>query len=97
MATSKAPPRPGPAATATAPGGDWFVNFSSYTQRSAAESWVKRLQPSVGKAVVAAGDKDGRTFYRVRIIGLADRAQAEKVAAQLQAAHNLPPLWVGRE
>ncbi|MCB1695990.1 MAG: SPOR domain-containing protein [Pseudomonadales bacterium] len=96
-ATGKAPPKPGPAATATAPGGDWFVNFSSYTQRSAAESWVKRLQPSVGKAVVAAGDKDGRTFYRVRIIGLADRAQAEKVAAQLQAAHNLPPLWVGRE
>ena len=96
-AVKPATPAARPAATATVPGGDWFVNFSSYTQRSAAESWVKRLQPSVGKAVVAAGDKDGRTFYRVRIIGLADRAQAEKVAAQLQAAHNLPPLWVGRE
>ena len=95
----KPAPRPvatsaGPAATAT---GDWFVNFSSYTQRSVADSWVNKLDPSVGKVIVASAVKDGRTFYRVRVVGLADRAQAQKVAAELQATHRVPPLWVGRD
>ena len=78
-------------------GGNWFVNFSSYGQRSVAESWVTKLQPSHGKAIVASAVKDGRTFYRVRVVGLADRAQAQEVATQLQATHRVPPLWVGRE
>ena len=85
------------AGASSAQGGDWFVNFSSYGQRSAADKWLRKLKPSAGKAVVIPGARDGRTFYRVRIVGLADRAQAEKVAAQLQSAHNLPPLWVGSE
>jgi cell division septation protein DedD len=93
-----APAATKPAATPSgAVGGDWFVNFSSYSERSIAESWVKKLKPSAGKALVVPGSKDGKTFYRVRVTGLADRAQAEKVAGQLQSAHNLPPLWVGRE
>ena len=83
-------------ASATA-GGTWFVNFGSYGQRSAAESWAKKLKPSAGEAVVAAGTRDGKTFYRVRIIGLADRSAARKVAGQLESAYKLPPLWVGSE
>ncbi len=86
-ATRKTPP----------PAGDWFVNFSSYSQRSVAESWARKLQPAAGKAVVQPGSRDGKTFYRVRIIGLADRAQAERVAGQLQTAYGLPKLWVGTE
>jgi cell division septation protein DedD len=85
------------APAATAAGGDWFVNFSSYGQRSVADSWVNKLQPSHGRVVVASAVKDGRTFYRVRVIGLTDRAQAQAVATELQAAHRVPPLWVGRE
>ena len=73
------------------------MNFSSYGQRSVAESWVNKLQPSSGKVIVASAVKDGRTLYRVRVVGLADRAQAQKVAGELQAAHRVPPLWVGRE
>ena len=102
-AASKAAPRQAPAQAAkptgasATQGGDWFVNFSSYSQRVAAEKWVKQLKPSVGKAVVIPGARDGETFYRVRIIGLADRAQAETVAGQLQSTYKLPPLWVGRE
>ncbi|MEE4144839.1 MAG: SPOR domain-containing protein [Halieaceae bacterium] len=85
------------AAQAAVAGGDWFVNFSSYGQRSVAESWANKLKPSLGKVIVASAVKDGRTFYRVRVAGLADRAQAQEVAAELQAAHRVPPLWVGRE
>jgi cell division septation protein DedD len=97
-ATKAAPKQAATAAGASAAtGGDWFVNFSSYSQRSVADNWLKKLKPSAGKAVVIPGARDGRTFYRVRVVGLTDRAQAQKVASQLQAAHNLPPLWVGRE
>jgi cell division septation protein DedD len=87
--------KPKPASTST--GGDWFVNFSSYSQRTAAESWAKKLKPSAGKTIVAASTRDGKTLYRVRIIGLADRAAAQKVAGQLASDYKLPPLWVGSE
>ena len=98
-AAPKAAPKPAakPGGPAAATGGNWFVNFSSYGQRSVAESWVNKLQPSSGKVIVASAVKDGRTLYRVRVVGLADRAQAQKVAGELQAAHRVPPLWVGRE
>ena len=89
--------KPSTAANVTASSGNWFVNFSSYTQRSVADSWVKKLQPSVGKVIVASAVKDGRTYYRVRVAGLADRAQAEKVSRELQAAHGVSALWVGKE
>ncbi len=95
-AATKVAPKPASPATAAATG-DWFVNFSSYSQRSVAEGWVKKLKPSVGNAVVSPGKKAGKTFYRVRVVGLASRAQAEKVAGQLQSAYSLPPLWVGAE
>lgn len=98
---TKPAPAPKPVAkakpTSAAEGGSWFVNFGSYGQRSAAESWAKKLKPSAGEAVVAAGTRDGKTFYRVRIIGLADRTAARKVAGQLETAYKLPPLWVGSE
>lgn len=100
-AAAKPTPTPKPAAAAkpasTAPVGDWFVNFSSYSQRSVAESWAKKLKPSAGKAVVAASSQDGKTFYRVRIVGLADRAAARKVSSQLEASYKLPPLWIGSQ
>ena len=89
--------KPSTAANVSASSGNWFVNFSSYTQRSIADSWVKKLQPSAGKAIVASAVKDGRTYYRVRVAGLADRAQAEKVSRELQAAHGVSALWVGKE
>jgi cell division septation protein DedD len=77
--------------------GNWFVNFSSYSQRSVADSWAKKLAPSSGKAVVLPVTRDGQTLYRVRVVGLASRAQAQEVAGQLQAAYKLPELWVDRE
>jgi cell division septation protein DedD len=95
VAPKSAPAKP--AAKASSGSGDWFVNFSSYSQRSAAESWAKKLQPSTGRAVVAPVNSNGKTFYRVRVVGLTDRAQAEKVASQLQSTHGVSKLWVGEE
>ncbi|MEM6580747.1 MAG: SPOR domain-containing protein [Pseudomonadota bacterium] len=96
--TAPEPPQTAPPATAQpVPQGKWFVNFSSYSQRSVADDWANKLEPLAGQAIVAANDRDGRTLYRVRIVGLADRAEARKVAEQLQTEYKLPPLWVGSE
>ena len=88
---------PNEASATVVRGDDWFVNFSTYRNRSTSENWVIKLSLLAGKAVIAPANRDGKIFYRVRIVGLGDRAQAEKVAGQLQSAHNMPPLWVGTE
>ena len=81
----------GPASAA----GDWFVNFGSYSQSAVAQSWAKKIKPAAGQVAVSPSSKDGKTFYRVRVVALADRAEAEKVSLQLQQDHGLSKLWVG--
>jgi cell division septation protein DedD len=80
----------------TTPAGDWFVNFGSYTQRATADKWATKIQPASGRSVVTTGSRDGKTFYRVRVIDLADKAAAEGVARQLESEYGLSKLWVGR-
>ncbi|MEQ9464247.1 MAG: SPOR domain-containing protein [Haliea sp.] len=94
QAVAQATPAPDPAATA---GGDWFVNFSSYSERSVAEQWAARLQPASGQVTVTATQRDGTTLYRVRVIGLASDSQAQTVARKLEQDYGLSKLWVGRE
>ena len=102
-ATARPKPTPAPAAAPAKPvatasaAGDWFVNFSSYSQRAAADGWAAKLKPSSGRAVVTTGSKDGKTVYRVRVIGLASRDSAQKVAAQLESQYGLSKLWVGQQ
>lgn len=89
-----------PAATqsaAPASSGIWFVNFGSYTSRTMAETWAAKLRPVAGKVIVAPSAKDGKTFYRVRVIELASKESAREVASKLEAEHHLSGLWVGQE
>lgn len=100
-APAKPAPAPAPKAapassSAPAAAGSWFVNFSSYTQRSTAEGWVSKLQPGKGRVIVATGDSNGRTIYRVRVVDLPDKASAEAIARRLEAEYGLPKLWVGQ-
>ena len=90
-----APPAPKPPAAAST--GVWFVNFSSYGQRATAQNWAAKLHPATGKVIIATGAKDGKTIYRVRVVELASKETADKVARQLAAEHGLPKLWVGRQ
>ncbi|MDZ7783358.1 MAG: SPOR domain-containing protein [Halioglobus sp.] len=98
--TSSAAPAPaGETTTPEAPAattGDWFVNFGTYGQRTMAREWAQRIAPAAGEVIVAESAQGGDTLYRVRIVGLADRSAAEKVARELQADWGLPRLWVGR-
>jgi len=80
----------------TATGG-WFVNFGSYSARAKAQEWADRLQPDSGSVIVAAADSTGGSIYRVRIVGLGSKADAQRIAAQLERTHNLTKLWVGQQ
>ena len=91
-APAKAPVAKSSTAAAT---GDWFVNFGSYNSRAVAQEWANRLQPGAGKVVVSNATKAGDTFYRVRVVGLSTRDQAEGISRQLEARYGLPKLWVG--
>lgn len=96
--TSKpAAAQPAPAEPAPASGGDWFVNFGSYSERSVAEQWSTRLQPASGRVTVSSAQRDGSTYYRVRVVGLASDKQAQTVARKLEQDYGLSKLWVGRE
>ena len=96
--SSTASPTPTPTNTATSGGADgWFVNFGSYSQRAKAQEWAERLKPDSGTVIVAAADSSGTSVYRVRIIGLESRADAQRIAAQLERAHGLSKLWVGQQ
>jgi cell division septation protein DedD len=75
--------------------GNWFVNFGSYGQEDIARRWAGRLQPDAGRVIVTTGDKDGRTFYRVRVVGLASQEAANATARALERKYGLDRLWVG--
>lgn len=94
VAPSQAASKPQVASTAS---GDWFVNFSSYGESAVAESWKNKLKPGSGQVITAPSEKNGKTYYRVRVVGLADRASAERVARALEKEYGLPKLWVGKQ
>ena len=87
-----APPSTSTAATSTG----WFVNFSSYSKRTTADSWVKKLEPATGRVIVSTGQSGGKTVYRVRVVELPDRNTAESVARALEKEYGLPKLWIGK-
>ncbi|KGE03316.1 hypothetical protein HRUBRA_02118 [Pseudohaliea rubra DSM 19751] len=92
------PPAPAPAATAAAPGGEtWFVNFSSYAELGTARRRAAELSVDAGRVVVQDAKANGRTIYRVRVVDVGSRDEADAVARRLAATYQLPPLWVGRE
>jgi len=101
-AAEPAPVRTAPPEKPAAPGnateaGGWFVNFGSYSQKAMAESWAARLQPPAGRVVVTSGSKGGELFYRVRVIDLSSREQAERTARKLEGDYGLSRLWVGSQ
>jgi cell division septation protein DedD len=81
----------------TVSSGAWFVNVSSYSTRAAAEKWVDKVHPDAGNVIVSASTREGKTYYRVRVIGLANKSAAAQVARKLEAELTLDKLWVGHE
>lgn len=85
--TEAADTRPATTAMFPAPtaGGDFAVNFGSFSTIAAADRLVAQLRASQLPGYREAATVDGRTVQRVRIGPYATRADAE--AARLRAAH----------
>ena len=75
----------------------WFVNFGSYSQETTAKRWASKLKVDNGELIVIPSHKGMKRFYRVRVVGLPNRAIAEKIAGQLEKTYSLPKLWVGKQ
>ncbi len=96
-ATAIKPPPTKKTVPAPASGGSWFVNFGSYQKRDTASIWAARLKPTAGRVVVTSGVKNGDTFYRVRVVELSGKKQAEDIARNLEQAYDLSKLWIGEQ
>jgi cell division septation protein DedD len=62
-----------------------------------AETWASRLKPAAGNVIISPNNIDGKTLFRVRVIGLPDRAAAQQVARQLETDQRVSALWVGKD
>ncbi|HKN79362.1 MAG TPA: SPOR domain-containing protein [Lysobacter sp.] len=84
-ATMTAKPAPAETLPATTAGGNYVVNFGSYSTVAAADKLVASLRGSGLAAKREAVTANGKTMQRVRIGPYATRAEAE--SARLKAAH----------
>lgn len=75
----------------------WFVNFGTYGRQAQAQDWATRLEVKYGRVIVAPLQRNGDTLYRVRVVGLADKAEAQQTATDLEQRYKLPKLWLGKE
>ena len=85
------------AASAPLAENSWFVNFGSYGNREVARDWVAKLNPASGETILIATEVNGKTLYRVRVVGLSGRESAEQIARSLEQEYKLPKLWVGKQ
>lgn len=88
---------PEPAATTAAAAGTWFVNFGSYGSAAVAQEWTQKLKTPAGRVITAPSERDGRTFYRVRVVDLPNKLAAQNVARGLEEQYGLSKLWVGKQ
>jgi cell division septation protein DedD len=86
-----------PAATNAVDTSGWFVNFGSYTRRVVAEQWAEKLEVEQGTVTVQTATANDSTLYRVRVVGLESRDDAERVATRLERSFDLPRLWIGTQ
>ncbi len=77
--------------------GSWFVNVAAYSRRAMAEQWASKISDDVSTAVVSAVEVNGKALYRLRVVGIASRQDAKRVARELEKTYSIGPLWVGTE
>ena len=61
--------------------GSWFVNVAAYSRRAMAEQWASKISDDVSTAVVSAVEVNGKALYRLRVVGIASRQDATRLAA----------------
>jgi cell division septation protein DedD len=103
-ATAAPAPAPAPVAEAAAPAprpsvaakGGWAVQVGAFGSAETARKLVNDLDGAGFDAYVAPVPRGGKTLHRVRVGPVADRAEADRLAARLKA-RNLPTTVVAND
>ncbi len=84
-------------APASKRGGVWAVYLASFDARSAADRLHQKLQKQGVECEVVPHMIKGTTWYRVRVVGFADKAEARAYAKKFSNDKELKDAWVGRQ
>ncbi len=86
-------PEPEPITLRTTSGqGGWFIYVDTYANRVDADSKADEINAAGYEAKVAVEYRAGELFYRVQVVGIADRAEGERVTEELAQMGNMPNL-----
>ncbi len=88
---------PQKAQNSTAPAGTWFINIQTFSKQSDAANLAERLSGSPENIQVQSVSIKGKTLYRVRAEGYADKAEADAAGEALARDFGLSKPWIGRQ
>jgi cell division septation protein DedD len=88
---------PQKAQNSTAPAGTWFINIQTFSKQTDATKLAESLSNSPENIQVQPVSVNGKTLYRVRAEGYADKAEADVAAETLAEDFGLSPPWIGRQ
>ncbi|MDX8401150.1 MAG: SPOR domain-containing protein [Mariprofundaceae bacterium] len=94
-AATTATSKPTPASSGQG-AGDWIVNISSTTSEAAAQRELKRMRALGVQAEAVPVEIRGRTWYRIRISGLPDKAAASARAREVAEKLGIGDIWISR-
>lgn len=92
-ATRNEPPTPPPAKPARE---SWQVNLVSFTERAGAEAELKRARAQGMNAEIVPAERDGRTWYRVAVVGFASAEAARAYVVENAKKAGYPAAWIAR-
>ena len=81
----------------TAPAGTWFINIQTFSKQTDATKLAESLSDSPESIQVQPVSVNGKTLYRVRAEGYADKAEADAAAEALAQDFGLAKPWIGRQ
>jgi cell division protein FtsN len=64
--------------------GAWGVQVGAFTQQGQAASLMQELQKTEKNVLITTGVVNGKTYYRVRVVGGRSRAEAEQLEKELR-------------
>ena len=88
---------PQKAQNSTAPAGTWFINIQTFSKQTDAAKLAASLFDSPEKIQVQSVSVNGKTLYRVRAEGYADKAKADAAGETLVRDFGLSKPWIGRQ
>ena len=88
---------PQKAQNSTAPAGTWFINIQTFSKQTDAAKLAESLSGSPENIRVQPVSVNGKTLYRVRAEGYADKAEADAAAEALAQDFGLSKPWIGRQ